>query len=414
MIRQIFAAEINFEDTPPHVRERFSDTEKNIKQLLGVFRDRVAEVFILATRYRFTIYIVHDELTPLTAFFHTENKLKGYVQYYYNSEESVTHLMATASGLLSPVKGDRRVLAALMQGHKWALECSALGITLDHALTKTVESANAVRTQTGIDKFCASVVETGIELLYDRLEDLHSKKFVIVGTGKMARLALKYLTREGIQEIFLTGHDDIRAQALAGKYNVNAFPIDLLREFFLKADVVLGVSHEEHPLDLACKKVSAGGEDEEKTRFVLDLGIPPNFDSSVIDSYTAEFYNLDDLRRLQPSSPLESFGGLEAAWRMVMKASSDLVHLLNLLSQSPVLTAYLSRQFSQKNNTGRKEKNRNRFHSLFLFRKVNRVLHTDGENYLNAHANNNIAENAREVVSAVTHVKKFKFYFSVN
>lgn len=414
MTRQIFAAEINFEDTPSHVRERFIDTEKNIKRLLLAFREKVGEVFILATRNRFTIYVVHGELAPLTEFFHTENKLKGYVQYYYNSGESVTHLMATASGLLSPVKGEGRVLTELMQGYRWALECATLGITLDHALTRTIDIAKAVRTQTGIDKFCASVVETGIELLYDRLEDLHSKKFLIVGTGKMARLALKYLTREGIKEIFITGHDDIHAQALAKKYEVKGFPIDLIREFFLKADVVLGVSHEDLPIDLACKKVSAGGEEEEKTRFVLDLGIPPNFDARAIDPYAAEFYNLDDLRRLQ-ISPLESFGGLEAAWRMVMKASGDLVHLLDLLHHSPVLAAYLSRQFSQKNVVAAKEKPRKSFRNIFLFRKPESVLHTQ-EAYLNSrvHANNYMAENAREIVSSVNVVKKFKFYFSVN
>lgn len=416
MTRQIFAAEINFEDTPLHIRERFNDTEKNIKRLLMAFRDRAREVFILATRHRFTVYIVHGELTPLTDFFHTEHKLKGYVQYYYNSGESVTHLMATASGLLSPVKGEGRVLTELMQGYQWALECSTLGITLDRTLTRTIEIAKAVRTQTGIDKFCASVVETGIELLYDRLEDLHNKKFLIVGTGKMARLALKYLTREGIGEIYLTGHDPIRAQALARKYDVRDFPMDLIREFFLKADVVLGVSHEDLPLNLACTKVSAGGKDDEKTRFVLDLGIPPNFDSRAVDPYAAEFYNLDDLRRLQPSSPLESFGGLEAAWRMVMKASNDLVYLLDLLSQSPVLTAYLSRQFSLKHGAAPKEKPRRGFRQLFQFRKAESVLTTHGETYFNArvHANNHTAENAREIVSAVNSVKKFKFYFLVN
>src|SRR5687768_5489334 len=191
MTRQIFAAEINFEDTPHTVREKFNDSETNIKRLLGAFRSRVDEVFILATRQRFTVYVVHESLEPLTLFFHKENSLKGYVQFYYNTGESITHMMATASGLLSRVKGDTRILSELIQCYHWATACGCIGILLDSALARVIDTGKAVRTQTGIDKFCASVVETGIELLYNRLDNLHTKNFLIVGTGKMARLALE-------------------------------------------------------------------------------------------------------------------------------------------------------------------------------------------------------------------------------
>src|SRR5687768_1715120 len=243
MIRQIFAAEINFEDTPLHVREKFNDSEKNIKHLLGALRARVEEVYILATRYRFTVYAVHENLTPLTDFFHVENNLKGYVQFYYNSGESVTHLMASASGLLSPVKGEGRILSEIIKCYHWASSCGCLGITLDNTLTKAIETGKAVRTQTGIDKFCASVVETGLELLYDRLENLHKKNFLIVGTGKMAHLALEYLTREGIHNIAILGHDHARAQRLAKKFSIKVVPLESFRQYFLPADVILGVSH---------------------------------------------------------------------------------------------------------------------------------------------------------------------------
>ena len=204
MTRQIFAAEINFEDTPLHVREKFSSNEKNVKRLLLSFRKKVHEVFILANHQRFTVYILHENLTPLTEFFHDENPLKGYVQYYYNSGESVTHLMATASGLLSPVKGEGRILSEIVQCYEWAVSCACVGMTLDNTLSKAIDTGKRVRTETAIDKFCSSVIDAGIELLYNRLENLHTRNFLIIGTGKMARLALESLTGEGITNIAIT------------------------------------------------------------------------------------------------------------------------------------------------------------------------------------------------------------------
>ena len=416
MIRQIFAAQINFEDTPLHVREKFSESEKNIKRMLTAFRARVGEVYILANKSRFTIYIVHESMTPLTDFFHTQHNLKGYVQYYYNSGESVTHLMATASGLLSPVKGESGVLADMVQCYEWATACSCIGITLDNTLARAIETGKAVRTQTGIDKFCSSVVEAGIELVYNRLENLHSKNFLIIGTGKMARVALEYLTGEGIRTIALTGHDEGQIKQLAKKFGVKHFQLDRVGQFFLMADVVIGASHQELPKGLIPfdAKRSAGSPDD-RNRFILDLGIPPNFDPETVEMFSDEAYNLDDLRRFQPS-PLESFGGLEAAWRMVMKASGDFVHLLQLLDHSPILAAYLTRQFTLKNGQ-LKAKPKRTLLNMLTFKRNDSLTGTAQANgvwNVRLHVNNYAPENGVDIVRNLQPIKKFRFVISDN
>lgn len=415
MTRHIFAAEINFEDAPLHVREKFNDSEKNVKRLLTTFRARVQEVFILVNRNRFTMYIVSDTLTPLTEYFHIEHNLKGYVQYYYNSGESVTHLMATASGLLSPVKGEGRILSEIIQCYEWATACSCMGITLDNTLTKAIETGKAVRTQTGIDKFCSSVVEAGIELVYNRLENLHRKNFLIIGTGKMARVALEYLSGEGIRNIAITGHDEAQAGKLAKKFSVKHFQLDALGQYFLRADVVIGASHQELPKGLIAVDKRYSAQTEEKSRFILDLGIPPMFDAEIIDMFADEYYNLDDLRRLQPS-PLESFGGLEAAWRMVMKVSGEFVHLLQLLNHSPVLSAYLTRQFTLKNGEW-KVKPKRTLRNMLTFKKSDSITGTThAKEVWNArlHVNNYMPENGGDVIRGVQSTRKFRFVICDN
>jgi len=416
MTRQIFAAEINFEDTPLTVREKFNDSEINIKRLLGAFRSRVDEVFILATGQRFTVYVVHESLEPLTSFFHKENNLKGYVQFYYNTGESITHMMATASGLLSRVKGDARIMTQMIQCYHWATACGCVGILLDSALSRVIDTGKSVRTQTGIDKFCASVVETGIELLYNRLDNLHTKNFLIVGTGKMAQLALEYLTREGFRHIALTGKNEKKVLQLAKQFGVRSFGIEFLTEYFLKADVIIGVADDElkHSIPRDTHDDGTPGV-HGKNRFVLDFGIPPNFDMEMMEMYAEEFYNLDDLRRLEPT-PLEAFGGLEAAWRMVMKASADFVLLLQLLNHSPVLTAYLTRQFIEKNGE-LKVKPKRTLRNMLLFRKADGIAgSTQTKEYINArqHVNNYVAENGQEVVRNTNGSKNFKFILSDN
>ncbi len=414
MTRQIFAAEINFQDTPLQIRDKFDEAEKNVKRLLVMFRRRVEEVYIIANRQRFTVYIVHESLKPLIEFFQDENHLKGYVQYYYNSGESVAHLMATASGLLAPIKGEGRILNEVIRNYEWACSCGCIGITLDNTLSRAIEVGRAVRTKTGIDKFCASVVETGIELLYNRSEGVHKKNFLIIGTGKMARLALDSLAKEGISNIAIAGDDATRTARLAKKFHVKGIDMQSLPEYFCLADVIIGVAHAEIE-----REFLPGREQRMKTenrdKIILDLGIPANFDADFADLWSEECYNLDDLRRLQPS-PLEAFGGLEAAWRMVVKASNDFTYVLQMLQHSPVLSAYLTRQFTLK-NSDLKLKPRRSLRSMLLFRKSDTVMGTTSvKDHVNTkvHVNNHIAENGLDIVRNVSGLKKFRFMLFEN
>lgn len=414
MTRQIFAAEINFQDTPVVVREKFNDSEKNVKRLLLAFRRKVGEVYIFANRQRFTVYIVHDDLAPLTEFFHDEHHLKGYVQYYYNAGESVTHLMATAGGLLSTVKGEGRVLSEMQQCYDWATACACIGVTLDHAVRRALDGGRIVRTETGIDKFCASIVDTGIELLYNRLQDIHRINFLVIGTGALARQALNSLTQEGISNIVLTGQDARRVAKLAKKYAVRPIRIESMSEYFAHADVVVAAFHQELEKEWL-PDLKGSGMADKGSRVILDFGIPANFDPDTVGMFAEEFYNLDDLRRLQPSA-LESFGGVEGAWRMVLKAANEFVLLLQLLHQSPVLSAYLTRQFAIR-NTDYKVKPRRTLRTMLTFRKNDNMLGAPPVKDrvdMRIQLKNHLPENAAEVVRSVRAVKQFTYLISEN
>lgn len=412
MTRQIFAAEITFQNTSPAVRDTFNGSEKNIKRLLLALKPLVEEVFILATPQRFSVYAVDADLAQLTSFFHDDYALREHTQFYYNTSESVTHLMATAGGLLSSIKGEALILEDIQRCYQWAADSGCLGIILDNTVTRALETGKAVRTASGIDKFCASVVETGIDLLYNQMENLHKKNFLVMGTGHLAEVALDYLTREGVRHITVTGNDAAQAAALAKRYDVRAVAFDNAVKCFLEADVILGTSHARLSLDFSAE--ARKHLEQRQNKFVLDLGMPPNFTDPWVEACAEGFYNLDDLRRIQPS-PLESFGGLEEAWRMVMRTSNEFVHHLQLLHHSPVLTAYLNRQFGLKNAPSKVRPWR-MFRTMLFKRQdsATGVSQAGGYNHEKLHLNNCVPEDAYDIVRNFSKPVKFTFYLSIN
>ncbi len=415
MIRQIFAAEINFENTTLAIRKEFTGSETNIKRILKAIRPRVDEVYALGNDHRFTVYAVHDSISPLKNFFIRDHNLKDFVQFYYTTEESVTHLFAAASGLLSQIKGEPQVLHEMTKSHHWASESVCLGITLDQTLRKAFQVGKAVRTATGIDKFCSSVVETGMQLLYNKFDNLHSKSFLIVGTGKVARLSLKYLAQEGMHNIVVTGFNHDRVLALAKQFGVKSALMVHTDELFLQSDVIIGASHQLVKVkECSDLRQNGVGDKPGKIRCMLDFGIPRNFAPELAEAFQAELYNLDDLRRIQ-QSPLESFGGLELAWSMVMKESHRLATALEQLQYSPVLKSYLSRVFILE----RPELNLIPRESLLSLQRLKKFFRAappflKGDRIDRTLFNNHRAENPADIVKHIQAVKKFTYYFENN
>ena len=424
MARQIFAAEISHEDAPLHIREKLACSEAIVKEHLLRLNSSVEEVCILSTCNRFALYAVHDDITPITDFFSQYPALKGYVQFYYNTEESVTHLFATASGLLSDIKGEHQILTYLQQAHRWSLECGSLGMTLDNLLRQAIRIGKKVRMETGIDKFGCSIVEAGIELLYNRLDGLHNKNFLVIGTGKVARLVMEYLYNEGIQNVVIAGHDVKRTKQLAKQYYAEAIAMDQVRKYFAKSDVIIGgtyqeISLAENPSDDP-QKLSWDFFSHDKVRFVLDFGMPRNFNSKLGDHPSIELYNLDDLKRTY-KSPLDDFGGLEEAWSIVMHEAKDFMNVLYQLELSPILVAYWNRLLDVKerdlNSLPRKIGSISA-QEVELMKKyahnITRIISGVAKKNIRSLSNNFQSENGKDVLKNFIAITDIKLSFSIN
>jgi glutamyl-tRNA reductase len=424
MARQIFAAEISHDDAPLHIREKLASSESTIKEHLMSLSPLVEEVCILSSSNRFAMYVVHDDIAPVTNFFNQYPILKGYTQYYYNTEESITHLFATASGLLSEVKGEHQILTHLKQAHQWAVEAGTLGITLDNLLQQALRIGKKVRTQTGIDKFGCSIVEAGIEMLYNRVDDLHNKNFLVIGTGKVSRMVLEYLYNEGIQNVCLAGHDIKRTKQIADQFYAEAIPIEKVREQFGKADVIVGGTYQELPFFSGTSDGSVAFSwdffSREKTRFILDFGMPRNFSSKVADHPSVELYNLDDLKRMY-KSPLDAFGGLEDAWTIVMQEAKSFMNVLWQLEVSQILVAYWNRLLDIKQR-GMKmlpaQAGQVTAQEVQLLKRyaqrITRSITGVGKKNLKSLTNNFQAENGKVNVESFVHLSDMKLNFSVN
>src|SRR5687767_2257462 len=112
------------------------------------------------------------------------------------------------------------------------------------------------------------------------------------------------------------------------------------------SDVIIGGTHYE--VSLFAESWLSGFFTHDKMWFILDFGVPRNFNSKIAEHSSIELYNLDDLKRLY-KSPLDAFGGIEAAWSIVMREAKDIMEILLQIEYSPIMVAYWNRLLDVKN-----------------------------------------------------------------
>jgi glutamyl-tRNA reductase len=345
MPKQIFAAEISHENAPLHVREKLAGDDQTTRECITHFRKTMDEVFVVSTCNRFVVYAYGDSIDPLLNFFLQDPELIRYVHFCKSTEASVNHLFATASGLCSQIIGEHQILAQIRQAHQLAMECGSIGLVLDNLLRNAIRVGKKVRTETGIDKFCSSIVDSGFDLLREKLGSIKEKTFLIVGTGKIARLALGQLQHEGVRGVFIASHDMSRSTTLSIQYQTGVIPMEEVGTFFHHADVIIGGTHHEVSLlpnsGRSCMRHEMDYAIPGK-RIILDFGMPRNFDDSIRKHPLVDLYNLDDLKR-QQRSPLDIFGGLDGAWQIIGQESKLFMTILQELDIAPVLAAYWER-----------------------------------------------------------------------
>jgi glutamyl-tRNA reductase len=341
MARQIFAAEVSYENAPACLLEKLAMHNEGIKFSLQSLRMPLDEVVVLATDNRFVVYAVADSVDPLLNFFLQDPESFRYVQFYKNSEATLNHLFATASGLCSPIRGDDQILTQIRQTHQFCLEFGTIGLLLDNTLREAIRVGKKVRDEAGIDEFGPYLVDAAFVLLYSNLLNLYKQKFLVIGSGKIATLALAHLKQEGIQNVVIASHDVHKVAKLGEEFGAKVITMDNVVRYFQDADVVIGGPHHQASL----RSIIAHEIDVKKgkNKIILDFGVPWNFNQKGGKNALIELYNLDDIKEY--SSTIDS-SDVELAWKIVAEEARQFLQVTQQLDLVPVLARYWHRHVS--------------------------------------------------------------------
>jgi len=231
-------------------------------------------------------------------------------------EAAVRHAFRVAAALDSMVLGESQILGQLKDAYQAAETADTLGPVLHGLRQHSVAAARRVRTETGIGRHAVSVSHVAVELARKIFGGLDGRRVLLVGAGKMSRLAAARLVHEGARATVL-GRTFAKTEDLAISLGGRAAGLEDLRHELTQADIVITSTGAPglvvHRPDVEAARAARGG----RPLFLIDIALPRDVDPAVRGLSGVFLYDLDDLRSVADANLRERQRDAAAAEALV-------------------------------------------------------------------------------------------------
>ncbi len=298
----IINARVTFRKSPIHVLEKF--TFKDLESAYESFRKHsgLKEFVILQTCNRVEIFGSADEL-KIDKIKKTWASLAGLEEGAFKENFEVVedlevfdHLLKLTSGLDSMVVGEEQILGQIKDSITIARDIHASGERLNTLFDKAIKIGTRIRNVTGINKGTISVGSMAVKLAEENIDDLKSKKILLIGTGEAATLVAKSLNRRGYG-YFVTSRTMERSKAFAE--TIGGVPIEFeeILNGFSNYDVLFVATIAPYFL-VTYDRIKQALENKNSGMMILDLSNPRTVDEKVATIHGIKMMNLDQIAEM--------------------------------------------------------------------------------------------------------------------
>jgi glutamyl-tRNA reductase len=336
---KILAVGINHKTSAIETREKFFLSPLERELLLSEFKNdaSVFSTIILSTCNRCEIYATVDEdhqaveiLNKLFSIKHQPmtDDLQG-LFYVLEGQKAVEHLLRVACGVDSLILGEKQILGQI----KDAVELSRQNLMMDktfNILTNlALETAKKARRETEIDFGGSSVSWASVCMAQNMLGSLEDKTVLILGSGKMGRLAVEQLIKKGVKKIYIMNRTIEKAEELAKQSGGIAVGFWEIPEILPQIDVCICSSSCPHYLiekDLVENTMLRRGS--QKLVFI-DISMPRNIDPSVAEVKDVSLVTVDDLDRVVQDNMQKRLGAALQVEQIVISKVQEYYAVIN-------------------------------------------------------------------------------------
>ncbi|MEM3172651.1 MAG: glutamyl-tRNA reductase, partial [Candidatus Nitrosotenuis sp.] len=210
--------------------------------------------------------------------------------------EVYDHLLRLTSGLDSMVLGEEQILGQIKDSIAVARDIRTSGEQLNTLFDKAIKIGTRVRNATGINKGTISVGSMAVKLAEENIDDLKSKKILLIGTGEAATLVAKSLNKRGYN-YFVTSRTMERSMAFAETVGGSPIGFEDVLQRFSNYDLLFVATIAPYFL-VTYDRIKQAMENKKGGMMILDLSNPRTVDEKVATIHGIKMMNLDQIAEM--------------------------------------------------------------------------------------------------------------------
>jgi glutamyl-tRNA reductase len=342
MNQNIINARVTFRNSPIHILEKF--TIKDIKNAYEQFKNNsgLEECVIIQTCNRIELFgksKVYDldkikktwaSITGLEEEAFDEN-----VEFVEN-QEAFHHLLKLTSGLDSMVLGEEQILGQIKNSITSAREVKASGQHLNTLFDKAIKIGTRIRNSSGIGAGGISVGSMAVKLAEENIDELKTKKVLLIGTGEVSTLVAKSLQRRGY--VFdVTSRTLGRSEAFCETMGGNPIKFEQILSGFNNYDVLFVATTAPYFL-VTNERITEAMKNKNKGMMILDLSNPRTVDEKVATIGGVKLMNLDQIAEMVEKNMNARLNKVKTIESIINEEVSILEASMKRLDAEPLVT----------------------------------------------------------------------------
>jgi glutamyl-tRNA reductase len=302
MNQNIINARVTFRNAPIHILEKF--TIRDVENAYEQFKkySGLDECVIIQTCNRIEVFgkskTYDQEKIKKTwaSLAGLEEEVCNENLEFVENQKALYHLLKLTSGLDSMVLGEEQILGQIKNSITSARQVKASGQHLNTLFDKAIRIGTRIRNSSGIGRGGISVGSMAVKLAEENIDELKTKKILLIGTGEVSTLVAKSLQRRGYA-FDVTSRTIGRSHTFCETMGGKPIKFEEVLSGFNNYDVLFVATTAPYFL-VTHERIIEAMKDKKKGMMVLDLSNPRTVDEKIATIGGVKLMNLDQIAEM--------------------------------------------------------------------------------------------------------------------
>ncbi len=292
---------VNHNKASISIREGVSFTDSQKIEAINFLLDNgINEVVVLSTCNRSEVYIyakdIESKIDVVKDFYEDFFNVKGIKKHLFSKTglDAIKHLFNVTAGFNSIVLGEDQILGQVKEAHDFSMKLGASKKVFNKLFREAITVSKDIKSSTKISEQPLSISYIAVKFLKEKLGSLEDKNVLVIGVGKMSKLAMKHLEEEKVKNIYVTNRSYCKLESIQAEYN-NLIPVKYedRYEIIKYVDVLISATSSPH---VVIKKDKVPYINKEL--HIMDIALPRDIDATLSTMENIFLYDIDDLKKI--------------------------------------------------------------------------------------------------------------------